>query len=201
MTDQTEKIEQRIDNTKESLAGKLDALETRVSDAVLTTTETVSETVGAVKETFETVKEKVQDAGEFFNLKRQAERNPWAVFGCSVAAGCLASYLLSNGAKSRREGKVDERPPESVRRTPAVSRAEKPVEESEAKHGWLREQMGSLSGLAVGALMGAVRDLAARNLPEGLGQSISKEVDRFTTELGSKPVAGPVIPPPKQPAV
>jgi len=184
MTEQCEQIEQKIDETKASLVGKLEALETQVAEAVQSTTETVSGTVDAVKETVDTVKEKVRSAGQFFDLNRQARNNPWMVFGCSVAAGCVASYLLG---------------PSSAKAAPpsADSRTQPCAAQPEKKHSWLREQLVNLSGLAVGSLMGVVRDLAARSLPETLGQSVSQEVDRFNARVGGKPVGSS----PKQPAI
>jgi len=199
MADECEHIERQIDETKASLIGKLEALETQVAEVVQTTTETVSETVGAVKETVNTVKEKVQDAGEYLNLRRQAEKNPWTVFGSSVVAGCLAGYLLGGRSRTSTRGQrprsvVDDRAEPSSPRAEATARPEPRPEPAEEKHSWLREQLGNLSGLAIGALMGAVRDLAASNMPDGLGKSISQEMDRFTTSLGAKPITGPIIP-------
>jgi len=200
MTDRTENIEQQIDETKASLVGKLEVLEDKVAEAVQETSETVSDTVGAVKETVDKVKEKVRSAGEFLDLRRQAERNPWMVFGGAVAAGCLAGYLFSGSSRSesRRRQSPAEQDGEPERDSTA-SEPEKATERPERKHSWFRDQLGSLQGLAVGTLMGAIRDLAASNMPEGLGKSISQEVDRFTTNLGAKPINGPVIPQPKEP--
>lgn len=199
MADECDHIEQQIDETKASLIGKLEALETQVAEAVQTTTETVSETVGAVKDTVTTVKEKVRDAGEYLNLRRQAENNPWTVFGSSVVAGCLAGYLLGGRSRNNSRGQrprsaVDDSAEPSSPRVEATARPEPRAEPAEEKHGWMREQLGNLSGLAIGALMGAVRDLAASNMPDGLGKSISQEMDRLTTSLGAKPIAGPIIP-------
>ena len=134
---------------------------------------------------------KSSDAGEFFNLRRQAENNPWAVFGCSVAAGlpgrpatCLPAV---RGMTVTTEPTPD-----------AGSGSQANAQEPDEKHGWLREQLGSLaSGLAVGSLIGVLRDLASRNLPDGLGKNVAQEVDRFSSRLGGKPLSESS----KQPAV
>jgi len=197
MADECDNIEQQIDETKASLIGKLDALETQVAGVVQATSESVSETVGAVKDTVNTVKEKVRDAGEYLNLRRQAENNPWTVFGSSVVAGCVAGYLFCGRTSTRGqrprstvEDSIEPSRPQSV----AAVRPEPRAESAEEKHSWLREQLGNLSGLAIGALMGSLRDLAASNMPDGLGKSISQEMDRFTTSLGATPISGPILP-------
>lgn len=200
MADETENIEQQIDETKASLLGKLEALEAHVADAVQTTSETVSGTVGAVKETVETVKEKVQDASDFLNIRRQAQNNPWTVFGTSVVAGCLTGYLLGGSSRTRSDsGRKGYVAPEGMLTPPnaplaEAARSQPRDQPPPEKPSWLREQLGNLSGLAIGALMGAVRDLAASNMPDGLGKSISQELDRLTTSLGAKPIAGPILP-------
>lgn len=188
MTEQIEEIEQEIDETKASLIGKLEALENQVAEAVQATTESVSETVGAVKQTVDTVKEKVRDAGEFLNLRRQAENNPWTVFSSSIVVGCLAGYMLGDG---KRKKSVDEA------QTPLADDASRPqlyTEPKQEKPSWFREQVGNLSSLAIATAMGALRDLAESKLPDEIGKRVSQEVDRFTTSLGAKPIAGPILP-------
>jgi hypothetical protein len=200
MTEQIELIEQRIDQTKASLADKLEALETQVTDAVQATTETVTETVDAVKDTVDNVKEKVRSAGEFLSMKQQAERNPWLVFGGALAVGCFAGYVLGGEAKRAtvRRRTTSAKSPE-FEPVAAVASSAAPLREE--PHSWFRDQLGNFSGLAIGALMGVLRDAVASELPDGLGKSVSQEMDRFTTRLGGEPIAGPVLPPPKQPAV
>jgi len=207
-----EDLRQQIDNTKASLVGKLEALESQVVGTVQSASDTVSETVTAVKNTVESVVDKVQSAGEFFNIKTQAQRHPWAVFGVSVLAGCMASYLLSGKRKSADRprdtfeamGQRTMQPSASSTPLMATSEADHPQTHSEPKeekeHGWLREQVDSFLGLAVGSVMGLVRDVAVQELPEAIGKKLAKEVNNLTTHLGGKPIEEPILHSEKQPA-
>jgi len=210
MDDNPDELRKQIDQTKASLVGKLEALETQVAGTVQEASETVAETVTAVKDTVETVVEKVHSAGEFFNLKAQTQQRPWVVFGGSVLLGCMATYLLSGKSKDNRQNRRSEerdypepqRTSASVASVPGSDYPQTHAEpKEEKKHSWLWEQAAGLMGLAVGSAMGVVRDLATQGLPEALGRDLAKELDQLTTHLGGKPIEGSLIRPEKdQPA-
>jgi hypothetical protein len=208
-----------MDETKVHLAEKLEALESQVSSTVQSTTEAVAETVEAVKDTVENVTESFQETvhsvSETFNLSRQFERHPWGMLGGSVAAGAVVGYLL--GAESRRNGRshgrVEEKGEEMASRMSAASdevltrREPEPngdsspsrtaaasEREEAAQTGWFWEELGRLKNLGLSALMGVVRDLTVRSLPESLGQKVAEEVDHLTNGLGAEPIRGPVLP-------
>jgi len=219
MDDQHEVILQQMEETRSNLTEKLEALENQVSDTVQATTSAVTETVEAVKETVENVTETVKDTvekatetvhsvgqavGQAFDIGVQTERHPWVVFGGSVALGFTVAQLLGGSKKAANRESSDrawqsrlsaleatsskdyghstaETPP------PAQALAE-PKEEGQKS--WLWDQIGRLKGLALGSLMGVVRDMAARNLPGELGQRVAEEVDSITTHLGGEPIHG-----------
>jgi len=208
-----------MEDTRSQLEEKLEALETQVADTVQTTTEAVTETVEAVKDTVEkasetvgdvtdAVKETVATVGETFNLWTQADRHPWVVFGGSVLLGYLGAQLVgrSNGRTEEvREEPRAQGPPswasaqegpsrerwQSEAPAPPQPRAEQP---SRQEKSWLWDELGRLKGLAVGALMGVVRDLAKQAVPEAVGNRVAEEVDNITNHLGGEPVQGQVLP-------
>jgi len=207
-----EELRNQIDQTKASLVGKLEALESQVVGTVQNASDAVSETVNVVKNTVENVVDKVQSAGEFFNIKTQTQRHPWAVFGGSVLVGCMASYLLTGGRSRHQQPRetfeaMGQRSAErSTSSTPLMSSASEPEypqshpEPKEEKPSWLREQVDSFLGLAVGSVMGLVRDVAVQELPEAIGKKLVKEVDNLTVHLGGKPIDEPILHSEKQPA-
>lgn len=208
-----EELRRQIDNTKASLVGKLESLESQVVGTVQSASEAVSDTVAAVKNTVETVVDKVHSAGQFFNIKAQTQRHPWAVFGASVLVGCMASYLLTGGRKKAHRSRetfeaMGQRSMEpSAGSTPLMATSSEPEhpqshpEPKEAKeHGWFRDQIDSFLGLAVGSVMGLVRDVAVQELPEAIGKKLAKEVNNLTTHLGGKPIEEPILHSEKQPA-
>jgi len=217
MADHAEMIHQQMEETRSNLAEKLDALESQVSETVQNTTTAVSDTVAAVKDTVEnvtdTVKETVEKAaetvqsvGKVLDLRHQTEQHPWLIFGGSVALGFAAAQLFGG---SREKGGSDSRTRASQPNFSALaangsagnghqatesSTASQPRAEpaTEGPKGWLWEQLGRLKGLAIGSMMGVVREVAGRNLPGSLGQRVAEEVDRLTTHLGGEPMPDPL---------
>jgi hypothetical protein len=209
MADHPEVIRQQMEETRSQLADKLEKLENQVSDTVQSTTEAVTDTVEAVKETVEnvttSVKDTVQNVSEAFDLGRQTERHPWIVFGASVAVGCLAAQLFGGQAeKSLQRGSRQEPYPVPPTQPPlgAVPRqtelpAPPPAQAESSQNGkksWFWEELGKFKGLAVGAVMGVVRDLARKGIPGQVGERLAEEVDHLTTNLGGEPIHGPVLP-------
>jgi ElaB/YqjD/DUF883 family membrane-anchored ribosome-binding protein len=210
MDEQPKVINQQMEDTRAALTEKLEALESRVADTVQTTTdvvqtatEAVSETVENVKETVEAVTESVQETvqsvGDVFNVSQHVERHPWLVFGGAVAVGCLAGWALA----PRRRRHSGAMPMAALQTTPAeqpngsgASRPEPPKpapSPTSTTTGWVSEQLGRLKNLALGSLMGVVRDLASRSVPGALGGRLAEEVDTMTERMGAEPIRGPVL--------
>ena len=82
--DELEVIRERMEETRSSLADKVDALENTIMGTVESATHSVAETVETVKEKVEGTVETVKEA---FNLRRHIERHPWLAMGVSVATG------------------------------------------------------------------------------------------------------------------
>jgi len=211
MADNPEVIRHQMEETRSHLAEKLEALENQVSSTVEDATEAVSETVEAVKETVEnvteTVEETVQSVGQAFDLRLQTERHPWLVFGGSVALGCLAAQLFGRGREGGEESGGHDvnwsalssasQPGQSTwerRSEPSFQQPAHSEPSENGKKSWFWDEMNRVKGLALGALMGVVRDLAARGLPGALGQRVAEEVDHLGTSLGGETIAGPLLP-------
>lgn len=130
MAEQPEVIQQELEDTRHSLANKLEKIGEKISGSVETVTETVSNvtetvsnvteavegavqnvaqavsgTVESVKETVETVGEKaaetVESVKQAFNLSEQVQNHPWAWFGGSVVLGFIGGKLAGGLFSSR----------------------------------------------------------------------------------------------------
>jgi ElaB/YqjD/DUF883 family membrane-anchored ribosome-binding protein len=204
MADQTEVIRKQMEETRSDLESKLEALESKVANTVQSATEVVSETVQSAKEavsdTVETVKETVShvteavgetvhNVGELFDLRVQADRHPWMVVGGAVALGFTVAQVLPS---ARSEGEASyaswNENAASGRQSAMSMAAERPA--GEQRTGWLWDEFGKLKGLALGAVLGVVRDLVKRNVPGEIGERIAEEVDNFTTKMGAQPFHG-----------
>jgi ElaB/YqjD/DUF883 family membrane-anchored ribosome-binding protein len=204
--DELDVIRNQMEETRASLAGKLEALEDQLKGTVEGATHTVSDTVESVKETVETVK-------ETFNLSRHVQRRPWLMVGGAVAVGYLGGCLVLPKRRKAAGSKRAALPPASVgsptpvtnghnghnghRRNGAkqqVARGEpsrttpplrlKPPREE----GPLQEALKKLSGLAVGGLMGVVRRMVNQVMPEAYASDATRLVDQVTTKLGGQPL-------------
>jgi len=224
MLNEQELIQQQMEKTRGSLTEKLEALEGQVTETVASTAgavqdttqsvqQTVTGAVDAVKDTVATVTDKVQETmttvtdkfqetvqsvTDSFSLSVQMERHPWIVLGGAVFAG----YLLESSIGSSRETYPVEPmtsapppppPPWNDRSRHALSAP--PDEEEES--GVFSEVISHVKDIGVSYLMGLVRDLAKRGLPEVVGHRIADEVDVFTSKLGAEPIKGSVLPEPE----
>jgi len=211
MVDNPEVIRKQMEETRSQLTDKLEALETQVADTVQATSSAVSETVENVKETVENVteavKDTVQSVSNTFNLRLQTERHPWIVFGGAMTLGCVAAHWLGRSApRGQPEALLPEAGPASAsgearareeewRRAQPTFQAAAPWEPAAPeKKSWFWDEVARVKGLAVASLLGVVRDMASRSLPNALGHRVAEEVDELTRKLGADPIHGPVLP-------
>jgi ElaB/YqjD/DUF883 family membrane-anchored ribosome-binding protein len=224
MVDETEVIREQMEATRSDLSDKLEQLENQVVNTVQEATSTVADAVQGAKDVVETVKDTVEGAVESvqgtvenvtgavggamegvrdtfawtadcirqtFDLPKQVDRHPWLMMGGAAAAGFAAGKLL-------------DRAPQAARALGRAAQAGGRVAESAASAAsglWttLENSFGAeihkVKELALGALLGAVRDVVAQAAPSSMSNPIGDIIDSFTSKLGGKPVEGPVLGP------
>jgi hypothetical protein len=168
---------QQMEETKSDIADKLESLELKVVESVQSTSTAVSETAEAVQETVETVTDALQDVvhslSNAFDLRRQLDRHPWLNLGGCAALGYLAFGYLSTPKKDERTQKDEplNSPPlanqvrfengalfkDAISPSAASDSSPETDGESSAWH--------QLKLAAVQALVGIVREVAARSVP------------------------------------
>jgi len=109
MDHEAEVIHEQMEDTRASLAEKLEKLEEKVLGTIENTTNTVTQTVATVTETVETVKEAVEGTVETvkgsvvdtvetvkhsLDVTEHVRNHPWLMFGSSVVAGFVAGEML-----------------------------------------------------------------------------------------------------------
>jgi len=184
-----EVIRTEMEQTRSSLADKLEALESEFRGAVEGTTSAVANTVETVQETVENVKESVQETvtsvKETLNVRKHVERHPWAMFGGAVLVGCFAGSLLGRRSSRRR--------PETTNVEEGRKEAAHPVSNGNGRsrkaaapeeEGTLQSVLKTIKGLALGTLMGALRDVLEKAAPASLTSDLANAVDDMTTKLG-----------------
>jgi ElaB/YqjD/DUF883 family membrane-anchored ribosome-binding protein len=206
MAEAPEVIRHQIDETRESLAEKLETLEGQVRGAVGTVTETIETVRTTVENTVDSVKSGVENTvdsvKETFDLARQVERHPWTALGCSLAAGVAAGYVigLRQSPPTRPSGipGMEHIVPGYQPSHPAAAPAH--MYYQEPKPGLLAQVLEPFAGefdkikkTALGALVGIGRDLLKQNLPESLGDNITEIMDNVARRMGAEPIRGPLL--------
>jgi ElaB/YqjD/DUF883 family membrane-anchored ribosome-binding protein len=211
-----EVIRDEMEATRSSLANKIEALESQVLDTVHSATETVASAVDGAKEVVSTVSEgaknvvekvaeTVETVKESLSVSRYVERYPWASMAVAAAAGFGLAQLIP----SRRSGSGDyyeALPPASsggytgsTPAAPAASAYQPSTSEPSRQEGsaWSNALSGvcdqvfhTVEGLAVGSLMGAIKEMVSRSLPQEWQGELNRLVDDTTSRLGGKVIHG-----------
>jgi hypothetical protein len=208
MAEEPDVIRHRIDETRESLAEKLETLEGQVKEVVGSVTSTIESVKTTVENTVGTVKssvsETVDTVKETFDLPSQVQRHPWGAVGCSLLAGAAAGYLLT-GPRRYRSHNPDGIPgmehliPGYQPARSAVA-PEPAYREASPRPGILSSLFRSFEGeidkikqTAIGALMGAARDMLKQALPPALAENVDEIMNNVTRRAGGEPIRGPVL--------
>jgi ElaB/YqjD/DUF883 family membrane-anchored ribosome-binding protein len=212
MDQEPDVIREQIDETRSALTDKLETLEEQVRETVQSAKATVEGTIENVKSS---VQETVRTVKRTFDLPYQVDRHPWAMMGGSFLAGLALGKWLEGQPSLARDypsygGAFSEGPPR-----PAVSEAapryepdfnrsaaySPPAAAPPSKPGVLggllhqfEDEIEQVKGVAIGALMGVVRDLAKQSLPK-LAPQIDEVMNSATSKVGGRPVAGPLLEP------
>ncbi len=222
MEDSPEVIRHHMDETRTHLSEKLEALEQRVVNTVHEASASVNETIGSVKDavqdTVQTVKESVHDTvdsvKDTLDIRHQVETRPWTMMAGATALGFLGGYLLMRSrsapveryattgyqplASGNGAGGYAPPPPPITGMAPAAAAPQESggLLEMISKH--FEPELKELKGLAVGALLGVVRDAVSDSVPENMEGKVEEIINGVTTRLGGKPIHGRILP--KRPA-
>jgi ElaB/YqjD/DUF883 family membrane-anchored ribosome-binding protein len=209
MTDKIEMLEHQVVDT-------VQAASTAVAETVASVKEIVHDSLQTVKDSMHETVESVKDTSD---LKRQVERRPWTMFAGATALGYLGSYLLrdSNGRAAGTRG-ISESRALALKAHTAVSHngamegrngaastarheIDAPLFSTPEKPSWLSDlgdtfhtEISQLKGLAVGVLVGIVRDIVMEAAPEHMGPHMKEIADGIAVKLGGRPIKGHIFP-------
>jgi hypothetical protein len=216
MANEPEMIKHQMSETRASLAEKLETLEQQVVGTVQSATCAVTDTVDSVKEavqsTVEMAKTSVHDTVEAvkdtFDISRQVRQHPWLMMSGSVILGYAGGYFL-NRAERDSSGKTtytSYRSPSRVERDGGLNGGR--VEEASSARAAsapaadhllgnlgqkFETEIHKLKGLAVGTMLGVVRDMIASSAPPQISSELADIIDSATVKLGGRPIHGPVL--------
>jgi len=213
-------LTEKLEALETQLAGKVQAgadVVERTTEAAAHIVENVKETVhevtGKVEETVSRVTEKVETSfdsvTDALDIRRQTDRHPWVMVGLATAAGCVLGTMVGRREETAVAAPIAEPirshgvRPKHVKGSNGHGQGGQPNgasaratgdESSFWQQGWVVDQMNRMKGLALGTLLGVVRDMAKQSIPGTVGERIAEEIDNFTSHLGAQPIQGPVLP-------
>lgn len=149
-----------------------------MKDATKTATH-LGETVESARQSLHDTAESVREA---IDVHEQFKKRPWTVISGAAALGYLGGALLHDGP---------ERPAPSGKPTKQdLARARGMLARLAQQ---LAPEVAQLKGLALGALLGVVRDLAMKSSPQQMERELSDVINGITVKLGGTPAKGPVL--------
>jgi len=190
-----------MEDTRASLADKLDTLENQVLGTVHDATDAVAHTVQDVRSVVDSVTESIQEGvesvKETFNLSEQVRRHPWGMLCGAAATGFFGGWLMGPSREETEAAPAPHLPRDFPSESYGASLQAEPAPSSEAEESIFAEPLQALKGIALGAVMGLVREMVSKGLPENIQDDVVKVLDNFTTKIGGK-----IVPPSeeKQPA-
>jgi len=195
MTEKLETLEQKVvetvQETTNAVTETVATVKDSINDTVSTVTDTVQGTVTAVKDTMEGGVDAVKD---LFDIPGHVERHPWPMMGGSFAVGFLMGKLLgSDGpavthAKHGSSYREPSRPLHTATNGSNGGRADTPAPKKAGLLDSFGPELDKLKGLAVGTLMGAVREFALKSVPEQMADKVKEIIDNVTQKLGGDPL-------------
>jgi hypothetical protein len=147
---------------------------------------TVTDTVANVKET---VHESVESVKHAVDIPAHVERHPWLMLGGALATGFVVGRMVF--AAQKRSERLDGTRVPSI---PQWQRDDGDHRQSETDGGWFKlfePEIQRLKGLAVGALLGSVREALVAELPPNMSQGVRGIVDAVTEKVGGEPTPAP----------
>jgi ElaB/YqjD/DUF883 family membrane-anchored ribosome-binding protein len=205
--DDEEVIRQQMEETRTSLTEKLETLENHVTEKVMEATSALTDSAGAVKDTVQetvatvkdtvqgtvatvkdTVHEGVETVKDWLDLSAHVEKHPWLMMGGSVCVGFCIEGL------TRKSHKMTTEPAASGHGRPHHnghgSSREKRRSEAAAPSllSSLDPEITKLKALALGTLLGTVREMVVRAAPEHVGGQLRELIDSTTKKLGGEPI-------------
>ena len=220
LSDKIEKLENKVMDTVQDATSTVNEAVQSAKDVVETVKETVEGTVESVQGTVDAVKGAASDAAEgvretlsnaaesvrnAFDLPAQVDRHPWLMMGGAVAVGFVAGKLLDYAPEPdvamHSLAETGGRLAESITTTAgqAASAAGTAAATAENWLGTLEHMFGpelnKVKELALGALLGMVRDAAVQAAPDTMRRQVGEIFDNFTSKLGGRPIEGAVLGP------
>jgi ElaB/YqjD/DUF883 family membrane-anchored ribosome-binding protein len=206
-------LTEKLETLENQVLGTVRQARESVEDTIASAKETVEGTIATVKSS---VHDTMTSVKQTLDVGHQVREHPFASLGVALVSGVVCGAMFGG---SRRRGRIvgdfyqastgpePARAMSSFRGEDGLNASHSnggswsPVSSSHAETsrprsgflGQFDEELNKLKGLAIGTLMGVVRDAAKQSLPASLVPQVESLVDSATVKLGGQPVAGRVL--------
>jgi hypothetical protein len=201
-------LTEKLETLEEKVASKVEGATANVTQAVEAVTEKVQETVsavsGGVEKTVQAVKGTVEDSAQavkdFFDISGHFERHPCLMFWGVAAAGFVVGKLfgprkpvempmeaLADAGRKERERRHFREPHHGNGHGRHAERKPEKSKGSSLLDAFAPE-LQKLKGLAIGALMGTVREMVAKNVSGSMAEPLTEILDSVTEKIGGSPM-------------
>lgn len=144
-----------------------------------------TETAKHVEQTVESARQSLHDTAESlretFDVKDQFNKRPWLLVAGAASLGYIGSALLHDGRPRRSV-------PNAVRTSKDLAHARGIIARMAQQ---LTPEVVQLRGLALGALLGMVRDLATKTAPQRMERELVDVINGITVKMGGTPARDP----------
>jgi len=188
-------IRQKLDNAKGSLTGKLEILEEQVVETVQQVSEPVEETANAVKETVETVKDTVEETADavkegvqegiqavrhWLDFSGHVRKRPWLMMAGAMGAGVCLEMVLGSAVG----GSADSTKPTAHNGNQRTREKRASVASGPSLLERFGPEVTKLKSMALGAVLGVVRDMIMKAVPQQLKEKVRTLMDSAQEKLG-----------------
>jgi len=210
MDSESQVIQGRIDETRASLAGKLEELGTMgatVGDRLEGAAASAGQAIDVVNDTVQAVKSGVVSMRESCSITKHVEKRPWTMLAGATALAFVGSSIQRRRSVFRTNSPKRGSSPAAARRARAEeppaprkdSRPQRPQPGAAQARGGgfgdvFRGEIAQLRGLALGMLFGVLRDALKDSVSKPVGQHVDDVIDGLTNRMGGKPVTGRMLP-------
>jgi hypothetical protein len=195
MDPQSEVIRDRIEDTRESLTQKLEALEGHVKGTVENVRAKVE---GAVDAVTDTVKSTVAGVKRTFDIPEHIRRHPLAMVGGAFALGAVLAWVTTRRRWYTPEPYWSSAPEPDGRQQQAPPNGRQ--QQAPSGPSWfaniltpLTEELDKVKATGLGMLFGLAREALERAAPESVAPRVREIVDDMTRRAGATVVPSPVL--------
>jgi len=140
------------------------------------TVEHAGETADAVRKSLHDSVESVREA---LDLHEQFNKRPWTLVAGAMSLGFLGGTMLHDDGSPKRAASTNG----SMHNRGMLAHL----------LGQIEPEIVQLKGLALGALLGVVRDFASKSSPQRMNGDVESAMNGITVKLGGTPVQGHVL--------